>query len=343
MNPESVHQPTGTPFSILAIRDRVVIMLLFDQIVQEEHVEKAWQLWHEMAEEGVKEPLWRVLTLFPEVDSEMVYAEAARVYGFEEARVTRGTAVSLIQQAHRRFDEETWKKMVDLRLLPIREIEQRHSHHQRTVYATHDPARNDVQELLRTTEEVGYELRYVHEALLLDLLAEAFPGERRYQQLRTAASALPSDVGNHLELSVSVGEEHIFSEGGTASTAGATSSKLQDGVQGSLIESFENVLIEAVERHATDICLLPNAQGHMEVYFQVHKQLKRWKVIDDVSANALLSVIKREILGIRGENKSTKKHVIRRWIQDEPVQFRVTALPPGDDLHSESIVIRVLQ
>ena len=58
----------------------------------------------------------------------------------------------------------------------------------------------------------------------------------------------------------------------------------------------------------------------------------------------MLSVVKREILGLRsGQTKQTQKRVIRRWIEGEPIRFRVTALPPSDDLHSESIVIRVLQ
>jgi type II secretory ATPase GspE/PulE/Tfp pilus assembly ATPase PilB-like protein len=334
---------------MLRLRDRVVIMLLFDQIVQEEQVAMAWQLWRDMTKEGVKEPLWRVLTLFSEVDSEMVYAEAARVYGFEEARVPRSRAVGLIQDLHRRMDEEVWAQMVDLRLLPINQMEQPHSHRQRTVYATHDPARHEVQDLLRTIETEGYELRYVKETILIDLLAKAFPHEKRYQQLQAGGTTLPSDIGEYLEVSVPVGEVHVFSEGGDDEperemVARESDDRPSPPAGGSLIERFEDVLERAVQKHATDICLLPNAEGHVEIYFQIHKQLKRWKVIQDVTADAMLSVVKREILGLRsGQTKQTQKRVIRRWIEGEPIRFRVTALPPSDDLHSESIVIRVLQ
>jgi hypothetical protein len=352
VDPEPAHRPAGEQeqFSMLRLRDRVAIMLLFDQIVQEEQVAMAWQLWRDMRQEGVKEPLWRVLTLFSEVDTEMVYAEAARVYGFEEARVPRSRAISLIQETHRRVDEEAWNQMVDLRLLPINQMEQPHSHRQRTVYATHDPARHEVQDLLRTIETEGYELRYVKETLLIDLLAKAFPNQKQYHQLKAGGTTLPSDIGDYLEVSVPVGEVHVFSEGDDderaerRATAQASPDRPSVSSGGSLIERFEDVLERAVQKHATDICLLPNAEGHVEIYFQVHKQLKRWKVIQDVTADAMLSVVKREILGLRsGQTKQTQKRVIRRWIEGEPVRFRVTALPPSDDLHSESIVIRVLQ
>jgi type II secretory ATPase GspE/PulE/Tfp pilus assembly ATPase PilB-like protein len=350
VNPESADAPTGDgeQFSMLALRDRVVIMLLFDQIVQEEQVAMAWNLWHDMMEEGVKEPLWRILTIFPDVDAEMVYAEAARVYGFEEARVSRSRAIGLIQDVERRVDEGVWNQMVELRLVPINRVEQPHSHRQRTVYATHDPARHEVQRLLRTVENDGYELRYVPEAMLLELLVQAFPRSQRYQQLQAGQPSLPADVGDYLEVSVPAEEVHVFSEGASseeeAATTDTSTRQAASTAGGSLIGRFEDVLEQAIQRHATDICLLPNAEGQVEVYFQVHKQLKRWKVFQDVSASALLSVVKREILGLRSaESKQTHKRVIRRWIQGTPVRFRVTALPPSDDLHSESIVIRILQ
>ena len=61
---DSLHLDAVTGFSALALRDRVVIMLLFDQVVREDQVEQAWQLWQQMGREGAKEPLWRVLMPF---------------------------------------------------------------------------------------------------------------------------------------------------------------------------------------------------------------------------------------------------------------------------------------
>lgn len=324
------------------VRDRVTIMLVFDQIVTEEQVAMAWQVKEKMEQEGIREPLWRVLTAFPDVDSEMVFAEAARVYGFEEARVSRRKAVQEIQRARQQLTPDVWEHLVELRLFPIADVEQLHRGRMRTVYATHDPTRHEVQAQLRELESTGYELRYCPEAQLLDLLVEAFPQNDHYHNMRAGAPKLPGKLNDYLSAALAVREEHVFTDGGGVEVRSVK--PLGEQERSNLINLFEDVLVEAVQNRASDICLLPNAEGKIEIYLQVRKQLKRWKVVEAADANTLLTLIKRDIVRFDNDRRDqTQKRLIQRWINDELIRFRVAALPASQDLHSESIVIRVLR
>ncbi len=325
---------------MVKVRDRVAIMLVFDQIVTEEQVSMAWQVKEKLQKEGIKEPLWRVLTAFPDVNSEMVFAEAARVYGFEEARISRRKAVQEFQYARQHLDADVWERMVELRLFPVADVEQQHTNRMRTVYASHDPTRHEVQGLLRELEDTGFELRYCPEARLLDILVEAFPQNDQYHNMRAGAPKLPGKLNDFLTAALATREEHVFADGAEVKPAGP----LGEQERSSLINLFEDVLVEAVQNRASDICLLPNAEGKIEIYLQIRKQLKRWKVVDAIDANTLLTLIKRDIVRFDNDRRDqTQKRLIQRWINDELVRFRVAALPASQDLHSESIVIRVLR
>ena len=63
-------------FAALALRDQVVIMLLFDQIITEKQVAQVWALWRQEYRGDLKTSLWRLLTLVPELDREMILAES---------------------------------------------------------------------------------------------------------------------------------------------------------------------------------------------------------------------------------------------------------------------------
>ena len=78
-------------FSTLDLRDRVVIMALFYEIVQIEHVAQAWRRWKTMQRKGSDEALWRVLVRNPEVNCEAIFEVAAQIYSFEEADINRLT------------------------------------------------------------------------------------------------------------------------------------------------------------------------------------------------------------------------------------------------------------
>lgn len=310
------------PFSALELRDRVVIMLLFDQVVYEEQVELAWKLWQQMGQDGVKEPLWRVLTLFPEIDRELVYAEAARVYGFETARISRSRAIGLIHQVEQQVMASQWDQLVELRAIPITESEQAHTHRTRLVFATQDPTRPDVHRLLPTLDLGGFELRYAPEQEIVALLIEAFP--QRYKHLRGLSGISKDFLANVVVDSVEAELVEIPS----------------DEV---VLDLFDEVLAEAIHKGATDLCLLPTPTDEMEVYLQRDDLLQRERVIDQVSAQDIIAVIRRGVIQDAGfDDGLIHKAQIERQIDGDLVRFRVSAVPPSDEVPSECIVVRVL-
>ena len=325
------------PFSVLELRDRVVIMLLFDQVVREDQVELAWQLWQQMGREGAKEPLWRVLMLFPDLDRELVYAEAARVYGFEEARISRTKALALIKEMETLIARDLWEQMVDLRVMPVSESVQKHSHRKRIVFATPDPTRSEVHHLMPELKLDNFELRYARESEILNLLIEAFP--RRYNHLRGLsgvtkdflAAVYPDTEEAFAAASLGIDEPVVvFSEESLASPNASSTG------------AFEKVLIDAVRQQATDICLLPNVHEQVDIYYQINQELKRRHVIEHIPASMFLMAIKSRV--IRNEDCAQgviQKRLIQRWVDGELVRFRISAVPASEEVQSECIVVRV--
>lgn len=327
---------TEGAFLPLALRDRVVIMLLFDEVVREDQVELAWQLWQQMSRDGAKEPLWRVLMLFPDLDRELIYAEAARVYGFEEARISRPKALALIKEMEALVARDLWDQMVDLRVVPIYEATQQHSHRKRIVFATPDPTRPDVHRLMPEFNLDGFELRYAREGEVVNLLIEAFP--RRYNHLRGLsgvtkdflAAVYPETDGVAEEAPLGI-DEAVVAGGESLAGPGVSSLGL-----------FEDLLVQAVRKRATDLCLLPNINGQTDVYFEVNEELKRQGVIDHLPANVFITAIKSGVLRSDDcSNGTIQKRLIQRWVDDTLVRFRVSALPASEEVHAECIVVRI--
>ncbi len=323
----SLHPDAATQdaFSALEQRDRVVIMLLFDQVVREDQVELAWQLWRQMSSEGTKEPLWRVLTLFPELDRDLIYAEAARVYGFEEARLSRPRALDLIQRLEQQLDRQSWDQLVELRVVPVNETPHPDTLRPRLVFATQDPTHPDVHRLLPTLGLESFELRYAPEDEILSLLIEAFP--HRYNHLK----GLSGVTKDFLAGLVPAEAKPVLLPG------------LDTRFRNDVLDVFDDVLAAAVRQGATDVCLLPTATGETEVYLQIDDDLRRQRVIDYLPADAVIAGIKRDVIGAEdcGEGRIQKRH-IEREIDSRLARFRVSAVPASEEVHAECIVVRVL-
>ena len=80
------------------VRDRVVSRLIRKSIVTEEQVERSWEEWRRMREEGYKIALWRVLTLDPTLDRDKIYREAADVYAFSEIELSYDVALEFVEK-----------------------------------------------------------------------------------------------------------------------------------------------------------------------------------------------------------------------------------------------------
>ncbi|MFB3131891.1 MAG: hypothetical protein ACE10K_05140 [Rhodothermales bacterium] len=327
-------------FSALDMRDRVVIMLLCDQIASEEQVAEVWALWRQQYVGEPQEPLWRFLTLVPEIDRELVFAETARVYGIEEARIARLSALPLIVEMQQHLSAPLWESIVDLRLIPICEAEQQHSHRMRLVFATHDPTHPDVDPLLQQLNLDAYELRYAPELDVVDLLAEAFP--EKYQALRDALE----EERKLLASPASFEPEAPPGDAPGAHEQGKGEKEEQPEAMStvsSLMACFEELLVQAVQDGAFGVCLVPEG-AELKIYAQIGQEVIPWRVVKDIPPRALFVSIKSAIFpdGFSMQGKP-QQVVITRWIDGARIRFRISIPPPGKIFDQEAVIILVLK
>ena len=324
---EALAAPSDT-FEAVNLCDRVVIMLLFNQVVNEGQVRRAWTRWKE---EGRKKALWRCLAEGPAIDEDRIYAESAWIYGFEQVDINRSEVIPLLRTHSELFDDDTWEAMVDLRLLPLGWERHPRTGKRQLVLATHDPTRPRVKSLLQRLDVGALAMRYAAKSAIDEVLHEAFPRKNEYLE------RLSDDVAVDLGMSYQSesGDELVDED---ALEAEISRSKL--------INLFEATLIESVRRGASDVHIWPNADKKIEIHFRIDGRLQRWHVEDKVHPEALLSVIKDNAMKVdRFERDAAQDGFIQRWIDEALIRFRVSVMPianAASDVRSESIVIRVL-
>ena len=314
----------------LDLRDRVVIMLLFKQIVQIEHVEKAWRRWQAQTGGKSGELLWRVLTMDPAFDREQIFAEAAQVYAFKRASVEKANALKFIKKHEASYAEPLWDRMRKLRVVPIRHEAQARSRERRVIFISHDPSRPDVNRLMRDLRLESYELQYAPEAQIDRLIAEAFPKRNEFLD-RVSDDDFAFDLGTTYDQESGLIDEDALEA---------------EISRSSLINLFEASLVEAVRRGVSDIHIFPNPRKQIEIHFRVDGELECWHREERVRPEAFLAVVKDNTLNVdRFERDAAQDGFIQRKIDDTLIRYRVSVLPVANanqELRSESIVIRVL-
>ena len=161
----------GPRFSTLDLRDHVVIMALFDQLVSEAEVEAVWRVWRMRHLAFFQEPFWRLLLLLPNANLEQLYQQAARVADIETAYVGRQSAFTAIRQVKQVVPRPAWKELTRVPIVPIAETgfgRQNES----MIFATNDTTNPRVQKLIDKVWTDAYEVRYAPKNELLDLLKE---------------------------------------------------------------------------------------------------------------------------------------------------------------------------
>lgn len=311
------------------LRDRVVIMLLFDQIIREEHVIDAWGRWQALREEGSKEPLWRVVAELPQLDGDLIHAEAARVYGFSEVSLRRHVAVRLIERIRSQLSSEVWEQMVELRVLPVDEKARAIGYRPKLIFATHDPTRPEVKRLLRSVFPDRYELGYATEQSLQKLLKEATEVEVRARLAREQEEAPFQAAWMDEETAAEEApEEATLKKSGLA--------------RPTFIRLLEEALVAAIEAGARAVCLCPGEGGHTEIFLQVDDELEEWRTEEQVPGPVLMAAVKTYILEVsQDEPEASHERVIRRWIKGELVRFRLCWCRAGEKLPTEYVVIWV--
>lgn len=331
--PQTAAQPENQPgaseeFSLLELRDRVVIMMSFKQLVSIEKIELAWRKWKEGGEIASADALWRVLAKDPDLDKDEIFACAAEVYAFDEGKITQQT-YGFVQQQKDSFSDTAWKMFSEHHMAPIG------LQGGTWLFATHDPTNNKVSRILRGCGVKNYELRFVPESQIVMLIQEGFPTFEKNEFLDRVEKGEDAalDLGTSFE---SARTNQLVDEDALEAEIGRSS----------LINLFEATILEAVRKGVSDIHIFPNKDRKIEIHFRVDGQLNCWYVEKRFDAEAFLAVVKDNSLNVdRFERESAQDGFIQRVIDDTLIRFRVSVLPianASQDVRSESIVIRVL-
>jgi len=367
-------------FSALELRDRVVIMLLFDQIVTEEQVAEVWRLWNQAYQGDVRTPLWRLLVFVPELDRELILAEAARVYSLEEAHLAPRALVPILRELVKHIPAPLWKKMIELRLIPLAEVEQASSHRKQLVFASHDPTHPEVIPLLQDLGVEAFELRYAPEHEIVEILAKAFPSKFKQlskvlaEERKRFAETAPDGNADSVEAAPGVGAPApaLFAPAGVPPASSAsllpTSREAAPGSSGaparpsaaasaavpsktsapewqpgtaSVLNNFEMLLADAVRTQASGICLVANRQQKVEVYALVGQALCKWRIVDYVVPEHLFAAIKEVVLQSEAApDDGHTNRIIERWIDAEAYRFHISVMPAGALLDREAVLVR---
>ena len=314
-------------FAPIDLRDRVVIMSLFYEIVKVEQVEKAWQRWSKMQHKGSADSLWRVLVTERGVDRDAVYEVAAQIYGFEVAEINRLRALALIRDVAESFSEDQWQHMIQLLVIPIGVGEDPRSGHARLIFATPDPTRPEVTRLLQRFNLNSFDLRYGAPSVISELFNEIFP---------------PKVQGLPFMLDEEGVDEVVDLEEPVPTDAAPVPVELD---YNSPVDWFESVLIATYRERATESHIFLNEDRDLEIHFRVDGRLRLWRKEDAFHPEGLLAYIMDSIIKVDDFEPGVAMEVsFQRWIERGLTRFHITIHPDdeNDDLKAATVVIRLL-
>jgi type IV pilus assembly protein PilB len=313
-----------------ARRDRVVSRLLDKGVIGEHQVKASWKEWQVLKKQDLRVPLWRVLAINPELDSQSIFIEAARLYAFTESVIEESAAIEFINQQRNAFSEEMWTEMVEHFILPVRREKDPSSGELKWIFVTHDPTRPEVHQIIQRLRVRRFELQFIKESLVGVLITGSFLGRNTFlERLNEQSTAV--DMGLSYDQ-----EDHLVDENALEAEISRSH----------LINLFEGALIEAVKLGASDLHIYPDADGKIQIHFRVDGELSEWHIEDRFKPEAFLAVVKDNSMNVdRFDRDIAQDGFIQRWIDDVLIRFRVSVLPiasPQQDMHAESVVIRVL-
>ena len=329
--PEEHEDPSISEFDPINLRDRVVIKLLFDQVVRIEQVEAAWTKWRQRNGAGHSEDLWRVLAEDPELDREKIFGEAATIYAFKQCPISLEDMKAFLARSWEQFEREQWQQFAKLYVVPVAAGVESAGGELQWIFITHDPLRPAINQFLRSLKLKRYEIFYAPESTIRDLIEEAILNKNEFLE-RMSQEEIAYDLGLSFEEEDGAGVDE------NALVAEINRSKL--------INLFEAMLLEAVRRGVSDIHLFPNKNRKVEIHFRIDGDLELWHSEDRIHPEAFLAVVKDNVMNVdRFEREAAQDGFIQRTVDDTVIRFRVSILPlasSSTDIRSESIVIRVL-
>ena len=313
-----------------AKRDRVVAHLLRQDLVNEKHVREAFNQWRR---KGEQDTLWRWLARHPDVDTEAVFAEAARIYAFTRATITDGEPdPEFVKRFVESLPGTQQDQMLAFGLLPLRFEVDAERRQRRLVLAAQDPGSP---EILDTVHAIGlepFDLRYAPDTEIRPLLTEIFPKRNEFLE-RVQDEQWAYDLGAS------------FDTGGKSQLVDEDAIEAEINRSG-LINLFEAALVEGVRMGVSDIHIWPNAQRQTEFHFRIDGELQHWHTEGKVHPEALLAVVKDKAGNVdRFEREMAQDGFIQRTIDGALIRYRVSVLPIATadrGVRAESIVIRIL-
>jgi type IV pilus assembly protein PilB len=337
--PETAPAEGETSFSTLDLRDRVVVMLLHDQIVRVEQVKAAWEQWEGASSAGApptdrrsSDALWRVVARQPGVDAEAVYAAAARVYAFEPATAILYRSRAFLREHRARFSLRERRRLVALDVLPVKSDPTPDG--PRWVFATHDPARPAVHHLLAEADVPPYELRYAPAAAVRARIEEAFPGaaalERGIDETpEGAAPERDEDAPSETESLRIEGlpdlPDAVFETSPPEEAESPEEPPPQDEPARPFAGLYEELLAEAARSGAKRLHLTAEGpERQLTATFDTGGELRHTDV--PTSPAAALSFMRRRARATR-RTGADGGVLAYRWIEGRRRAFRITELP----------------
>ena len=311
-------------------QDRVVHGLLSKGVVTEALVEEAVTT---KQQNGLKEPLWRVLADSPKVDRDAVFAQAALTYAFRVAPVKdREPDSDFVKTVLESFPEELREELLTLGVAPYAYAQDQATGMLKLVFITDDPMRQDLQRVMHALELERFELCFAPRVVVRGVLDQAFPRKNKYLERIKESDEPAFDLGMNFES----GENKLLDEEALEAEISRSS----------LINLVEAMLVESVRMGASDLHVYPNAKKKTEIHFRVDGRLQHWHTEERSHPEALLAVLKDNAINIdRFERDTAQDGFIQRWVDDTLIRYRVSVLPIANanpDIRGESIVIRVL-
>ena len=327
--PEFSQFPESENFERDAKRDRVVDRLLKQGIATEKQVHESWKEWLQLIQKDMRVPLWRVLALHQELDSQDVFVEASKLYAFTESDIVLADALQFLEKYKSRFSEESWDEMIEHFVLPVKIEKDPGSGDTKWTFITHDPTRPEIHQIIQGLRLRRFEVQYASENLIGSLISDSFLGRNVFLENLNESTAM--DIGASYEEELELVDEEALEA---------------EISRSHLINLFEGALVESVKVGASDIHIYPDPEGHIVIQFRVDGELDQWHVEERFRPEAFLAVVKDNAMNVdRFDREIAQDGFIQRWIDGTLIRYRVSVLPiasPQQNLHAESIVIRVL-
>ena len=317
-------------FSTLDLRDRVVVMLLYSRKVRVEQVEAAWKRWKN-EKQDTPDALWRVVARLPDVETEAVFEEAARVYAFEPAMSILHEARSLMREHRKRFSLPQRRQLVALGILPVKVKETADG--PLWIFATHDPARSSVQRLLAKVSVPAYEVRYAPAAEVQEQLEAIFPGEMSIEPKASEGTAhkksernMPAEEEEEDEGPPSF-LDTLFEDDEADALVREQRSREREPT---FVRIYEELITGVAQSRATRVRLKVDDEEQLVATFDYSDRGEHRQVELQTPPGAVLSFMRRRTRSMRRSGGGDHK-VVHRWVDGSRWSFRIEALPGRSD------------